>query len=86
LYSTIKTNDSLENECEQEDPIVWNSLCGRNVTISDTDPDVEPDSEDSECETLLENKLSGLKYATCLEPNVPQYGDGNEIFSVAPAE
>jgi len=44
------------------------TLCG--VRASNTDPDVEPDSEDSERNETLEDKVSGLKYATCLQPVV----------------
>jgi len=114
LYSTIKTNDNWENDYEQMEPNVWNSLSHKNVpntqTNSDNEretnsdieresdriqrnlknnnnnPDVEPDSEESQTENSLEDKLSGLKYATCLQPIIPQYGDSNEILSVAPGE
>jgi len=30
--------------------------------------------------------LFGSKYPTCLHPNIPQYGDANEVLSVAPGE
>ena len=90
LYHDMPINLDWDHLCANEDPHTWNRLTdSQNSEIEEvtTTRNYNTDNDSSDFDTdneVLEQKVTGLKYNTCLQPSDPQYAATE--MSLAPAE